>query len=86
MSEVLAYYSQPVQVQYDHQEVLDGEEAQHLVEDFKVGHDSQSDHQERPVLDEQGLHHAPYVRTAPSQEGRLLDSPLSIVVRLGVHH
>lgn len=85
-SEVLAYHSQPVQVQYDHQEVLDGEEHQHLVEDVKVGHDSEPDHQERAVVDKQGLHDAPHVRTVLLKEGHLLDPWLILTVRLGVHH
>lgn len=85
-SEVLAYNNQPVQVQYDHQEVLDGEENQHLVEDLEVDHDDEPDNQERPVLDKQGLHDAPNVRAVFSQEGHLLDPLLTITLWLGVHH
>ena len=77
-SEVLPYYSQPVQAQYDHQEVLDGEENQHLVDDFEDGHDGEPDQQKRPVLDEQGVHDAPHVRAVSSQEGGLLGALLTV--------
>lgn len=86
MSKVLAYNSQPVQVQYDHQEVLDGKETQHLVEDSGVGHDDEPDHQKRPVLNEQGLGDVPHVGAVFSQEGRLLDTRLVLTARLGANH
>ena len=79
---VLAYNNQPVHVEYDHQEVLDGKENQHLVEDMVMYHDGEPDHQEGPVLDEQGLHDAPYVRAVFGQEGRLSRALLSLAVRL----
>lgn len=85
-SEVLAYNSQPVQVQYDHQEVLDGEENKHLVEDIEVGHNGEPDHQERPILDKQGFNSTPHVRAVFSEEGDLLDTLLSLTIWIVVHH
>lgn len=85
-SEVLAYNNQSVQVQYDHEEVLNGKETQHLVEDVKVGHDSESDHQKRPVLDKQGLHDAPNVRAVLSQERHLLWTLLTLMFGVRVYN
>lgn len=85
-SEVLAYNQEPEQVQYHNQEVLDCKENQHLVEDFVVGHHSEPDHQERPVLNKQGLHNAPNVRAVFIQQGLVLQPLHSFTLWLRVHH
>lgn len=54
-------HRQSVDVQDDNQEIFYGEEDQHLVYDVKVDHNGESDHEERSILDEQGLHSAPDV-------------------------
>ena len=58
---VLADDHQPVHVQGEHQQVLNGKEDQHLVEDSEMDEDNKPDHQERPVVDEQGLNNSPQV-------------------------
>ena len=52
-------HRKPVDVQNDNQEVFNGEEDQHLVDHIEVDHDSETDQQERPVLDKQSFHSAP---------------------------
>lgn len=79
---VQAYNNQSVQVQRDHQRVLDGEEQYHLVEDVEVDHEEEPDHQERHVLDEQGHQDAQDVRAVLSQEGHLAGRLLVISVWL----
>ena len=56
------------------------------MEDAEIGHDNEPDHQERSVLDKQGLHDAPHVRAVLLEEGHLLDLQLIFTVWLGAHH
>ena len=42
-----------VEVEDDHQEVLDGEEDEHLMDNAEVEHDGEAHDQEGPVLDEE---------------------------------
>ena len=81
---VIADDTQSVQVQYDHQEVLDGEENQHLVENIKADHDDEPDDQKGPVLEEQALSYGPDVRASSVQDTHVL--ALSLRLRFGVHH
>lgn len=86
ISEVHTYNGQPVQVQYDNQKVLDGEETKHLVKNAEVGHDSKSDHQKRSIMDKQGLHDIPYVRAVFNAEGHFVVTFLPLTFWVVVHH
>lgn len=82
-SVVLTENHQPVQAEYDHQEVLDGEESQHLVKDFAIDHGDDSHHQERTVLDEQGFCGVPHVSAVFGEEAAPL---LILTLWLVAHH
>lgn len=49
---VMDKHRQSVDIQDDNQKILYGKEYQHLVYNVKVYHNSESDHQERSILDE----------------------------------
>lgn len=61
-----------VQVQYDHQKILDAEEDEHLVNHIEVNYNSESDHQEGTVLDEKAPHNAPDVHFQTREQGATL--------------
>ena len=66
-SDVQADDYQSVEVQNNHQNVLDSEEHQHLVKNVEVDNYNQADNKERSILDEKALHNVPYVRTMSRQ-------------------
>lgn len=76
-------HRQSVDIQDDHQEVLNGEEDEHLVNDVEVAHHREPDHQERPILDEQGFHRAPDVRPEVGEPG---GSSFRVVLGRQVHY
>ena len=71
---VLADNEEAVEVEDDHQEVLDGEEDEHLMDNAEVEHDGEAHDQEGPVLDEEALHDLPDVATVAGQDGVALGS------------
>lgn len=50
------------------QKVLDGKEDQHLVNNFEVDHDGQTDQQKRAVLNQEGFDHRPEVSPVSRQK------------------
>ena len=51
-----------IDIKKDNKDVFDSKEDEHLMYDAKIDHDSESDHQERTILDEQSFNCAPNIR------------------------
>lgn len=73
---------QPVDIQWHHQQVLDGKEDQHLVDDAKMDHDCQANNKEWAILNEEGFHHSPKVRPVFGEESVTLTFTLIICFRI----